>query len=207
MSVVFSKESLKFARELQSLTGENVMLCSQCKRCTLSCPSAYAMRMKPHELIRALQLGLAEEIYWSGTIWTCLSCETCNTRCPQKVNVLRVIHGLRELALGRKVDYYNPYPAIPAFHRTFMSLVNRYGRMYQLGLAFLTNLEMLTPFKDIDLATAMLRKGRLRLLPRSSRGAKKLQQLMAQIRKLEQSDGRGEENHSPPFGKGRRRRP
>ena len=185
MSVVFSKESLKFARELQSLTGENVMLCSQCKRCTLGCPSAYAMRMKPHELMRALQLGLAEEIYWSGTIWTCLSCETCNTRCPQKVHVLRVIHGLRELVLGRKVDYYNPYPAVPAFHRTFMLLVGRFGRMYQLGLAFLTNLRMLTPFKDIDLAAAMFRKGRLRLLPRSSRGAKKLRQLMAQIRKLE----------------------
>ncbi len=201
MSIAFSKESLKLSQDLEVLTGENALLCYQCKRCTLGCPSAYAMRMKPHEMMRALQLGLKEEIYWSGVIWICISCETCNTRCPQKINILRVINGLRELALAKKVDYYNPYPAIPGFHRLFISLAARFGRMYELGLALLINLKMLTPFKDIDLAAAMLRKGRLRLIPHSSRGAKKLRQLMAQIRKLEQSDGRGEENPSPPFGK------
>ena len=56
MSVALSKESLKLARDIQSLTAENVMLCYQCKKCTLGCPSAYTMRMKPHELMRAFQI-------------------------------------------------------------------------------------------------------------------------------------------------------
>ena len=183
MTVALSKENLKFARDLQSLTGENVMLCYQCKKCTLGCPSAYTMRMKPHELMRAIQFGLDEEIYWSGTIWICLSCETCNTRCPQGINILRVIDGLREMS--RKVDYYNPYPVIPALHRIFMALVERFGKVYELGLALLINLRMLTPFKDIDMAAPMFLKGKLKPLPHTSKGAKELRQVMARIRELE----------------------
>ena len=183
MSIAFSKENLKFAQDLKTLTGENALLCSQCKKCTLSCPSAYAMRMKPHELMRAVQLGLSEKIYWSGTIWVCLSCETCNTRCPQDINILRLINGLREWSKG--VDYYNPYPALPALHRIFMALVKRFGKMYPLGLTLLTHLGMLTPFKDIDMASPMLMKGKLKLFPRKSHGVKELRQVMARIGKLE----------------------
>ncbi len=185
MSFVFSKENLKLARDLQSLTGENVMLCYQCKKCTLGCPSAYAMRMKPHELMRAMQLGLTEEIYWSGTIWICLSCETCNTRCPQDINILRVIDGLREMS--KEVEHYNPLPAIPAMHRIFMALVERFGKVYELGLALLINLRMLAPLKDIDMASPMLMKGKLKPLPHTSRGTKELRQVMARIRELEKS--------------------
>ena len=183
MTVVFSKENLKLSSDLQAITGENVMLCYQCKKCTLGCPSAYAMRMKPHELMRAAQLGLAEEIYWSGTIWICLSCETCNTRCPQDINILRVIDGLREMS--KEFDYYNPYPALPALHQIFMAFVKRFGKVYELGLALLINLKMLTPFKDIDMAAPMLLKGKLKPLPHRSHGAKELRQVMAGIRKLE----------------------
>lgn len=185
MSVVLSKENLRLSRDLQALTGENVMLCYQCKKCTLGCPSAYVMTMKPHELMRAIQLGLTEEIYWSATIWICLSCETCNTRCPQDINILRVIDGLREMS--KKVEYYNPQPAVPALHRIFMALVERFGRVYELGLALLINLRMLTPFKDIDMASPMLMKGKLKPLPHKSRGAIELRQVMARIRELEKS--------------------
>jgi heterodisulfide reductase subunit C len=141
------------------------------------------MRMKPHELMRALQLGLAEEVCWSGTIWICLSCETCNTRCPQDINILRVIDGLREMS--KAFEFYNPYPVIPALHRIFMALVERFGKVYELGLALLINLRMLTPFKDIDMASPMLLKGKLKLLPHKSHGAKELRQVMARIRELE----------------------
>ena len=185
MSVVFSKENLILARNLQTLTGENVMLCYQCKKCTLGCPSAYAMRMKPHELMRAIQLGLSEEIYWSGTIWTCLSCETCNTRCPQDINILRVIDGLREIS--RSMEHYNPLPAIPAMHRIFLALVERFGKVYELGLALLINLRMLTPFKDIDMASPMFLKGKLKPFPHKSHGVKELRKVMNRIRELEKA--------------------
>ena len=183
MTIAFSKENLKFARDLEALTGEKALLCDQCKKCTMSCPSAYAMRMKPHELMRAVQLGLSEEIYWSGTLWICLSCEACNTLCPQGIDILRLVNGLRELS--KKAGVYNPYPAIPALHRIFMALVKRFGRVYPLGLILLTHLGMLTPFKDMDMASPMLWKGKLRILPHKTHGAKELRQVMARIGKLQ----------------------
>ncbi len=183
-----SEENLKFARDLETLTGENAMLCSQCRECTLGCPAAYAMRMKPHELMQAIQLGMKEEVFWSGTLWTCLSCETCSIRCKEGIDVLRIIDALREMALSKKLDYYNPLPAVPGYHRLFLSLMNRFGRGYELGLIVLNNLKMLTPFKDIDLVAALLRKGKLNPLPSSCRGGKELRQVMARIRKLEQAE-------------------
>lgn len=183
MNDILSKEKLRLAHDIKNLTGENVMLCYQCKKCTIGCPSAYAMNLKPHELMRAIQLGREEEIYWSGTIWICLSCETCNTRCPQDINIPRVIDGLRERSKG--LNYYNPFPSIPAMHRIFMALVRRFGRVYELGLALLINMRMLTPFKDIDMAFPMLMKGKLKPLPHKSEGAKELRKILAKISELE----------------------
>ena len=88
--------------------------------------------------------------------------------------------------MSKKVDFYNPHPAIPALHRIFMALVERFGKVYELGLAVLINMRMLTPFKDMDMASPMLMKGKLKPLPHFSRGAKELRQVMARIRKLEQ---------------------
>jgi len=44
---------------------------------------------------------------------------------------------------------------------------------------------MLTPFKDMDMASPMLRRGKLKLLPHKSHGVKELRQVMARIKKLE----------------------
>jgi heterodisulfide reductase subunit C len=52
MTVAFSKENRKLSQDLQGMTGENVMLCYQCKKCTLGCPSAYAMRRTPMNSMR-----------------------------------------------------------------------------------------------------------------------------------------------------------
>jgi len=185
MTVILPKETSQLSRDLQAFTGVDVMACDLCEECTLGCPAAYAMRMKPHELMRAIQLGHSEEIHWSGAIWTCLSCGTCNTRCPQGIDILRVIDGLREMS--RDFEYYNPYPAIPALHRIFMGLVKRYGKVHPLGLVLLNNLRMLTPFKDIDLASPMLLKRKFKLLPRKSRGTNELRRMVTRVREIEKS--------------------
>jgi hypothetical protein len=44
---------------------------------------------------------------------------------------------------------------------------------------------MLTPFKDTDMASPMLQRGKLKLFPRKSRGVKELRRVMAKIRKME----------------------
>jgi len=197
MTVISPKETSQLSRDLQTFTGVNVMACDQCEECTSGCPAADAMRMRPHELVRAIQLGHSEEIHWSGAIWTCLSCEACNIRCPQGINVLRVIDGLREMS--KDFEYYNPYPAIPALHRIFMGLVKRYGKVHPLGLVLLNNLRMLTPFKDIDLASPLLLKRKLKLLPGKSRGTKELRRVVARVREIEKylSSNQGKSDPAP----------
>ena len=75
------------------------------------------------------------------------------------------------MVISKKVDYYNPYPAIPAFHRIFLYLVERFGKVYELGLALLINLKMLTPFKDIDMASPMFMKGKAQAFSPFQQGA------------------------------------
>jgi len=172
------------AKRLLRITGENAMLCYQCKKCTLGCPSAYAMKMKPHELMRALQIGLEDKVFWSGTIWICLSCETCNTRCPQGINILKLIDGLRTFSFKR--EYYNPVPELPIMHHLFLQLVRRFGRIYELGLVFILNLKMVNPLKDIDMAMPMFRRRRLRIFPHRSEGVRELRQVMSRLKAMEE---------------------
>ena len=183
MRVELSEKSSKVAKRLQRITGENVMLCYQCRKCTLGCPSAYAMRLKPHELMRALQLGLEDQVLWSGTMWICLSCETCNTRCPQDINIVKLIDGLRAYYFDR--EYYNPVKELPMMHRLFLQLVSRFGRVYELGLVLILNLKMLNPLKDIDMALPMFLRGRLGLFPHRSEGEKELRRVMSRLEAME----------------------
>jgi len=185
MKVELTKGSQVFSREIESLTGEKVNLCYQCRKCSVGCPVAYEMSLKPHEMMRALQLGLEKEVFDSGMIWMCLSCETCNTRCPQDINILRVIDCLRELVMSGRVGYYNPYPEIPSMHRLFLKLVERYGRIHELRLAFIMNLKMVDPFKDIDLVWPLLMKRRLRFEVNRSSGVEELQRVVAKVREIE----------------------
>ncbi len=185
MTHFFSEPDLNFARDLKKMTGEDVMRCSHCGKCTLACPSAYAMKMKPDELMQAIQLGMKEEVFWSGILWTCVSCETCSTRCIDGIDILRVIDGLRQMAFSKKLVYYDPLPAVPSYHRLFLFWVTRFGRLYELGLIAFNDLKMLTPFREINLLADLLRKRKLKLLPDPSRGRKELRQLMTRIRKME----------------------
>jgi len=101
MSTVLSEANQRLAKDLQTLTGENVLLCYQCKKCTLGCPSACAMRMRPHELMRALQLGLKEELYWSGTIWICQFDHVEN---PQSMDKIVTLLGVTALDWSFKTE-------------------------------------------------------------------------------------------------------
>ncbi len=73
--------------------------------------------------------------------------------------------------------------------------------MYPLGLALLTHLAMLTPFKDIDMASPMLQRGKLSPFPRKSRGVKELREVMARIEELEKEQGMPVQERADKEGK------
>lgn len=151
------------ARRLDGEFGVNVFACYQCKRCSAGCPTAFAMDRPPHELIRALQLGHDELVLASRTTWLCSSCEMCSTRCPQEVDPARVMDGVKILCLR---DGLAPAVApVAIFNRTFVRIVSRFGRAYELGLVFLSQAKSGRLWRDLPTGVRMFMKGRLRLFP------------------------------------------
>ncbi|MBI4743007.1 MAG: disulfide reductase, partial [Betaproteobacteria bacterium] len=51
------------------------------------------------QILRLAQLGMEEKLLASRPIWICVSCMTCNTRCPKDVRIAEVIEAIRETVL------------------------------------------------------------------------------------------------------------
>jgi heterodisulfide reductase subunit C len=93
-----SKLRSQFVRDVEEISGEDLLACNQCGKCSAGCPVAAAMDMLPSQVIRMAQLGMTE-VLQSRTIWICASCLTCVTRCPKGVDLPRLMEALREISL------------------------------------------------------------------------------------------------------------
>jgi heterodisulfide reductase subunit C len=89
-------------REVETISGENLLACNQCGKCSSGCPVADALDVLPSGILRLAQLGL-EEALEAQTIWTCASCLTCVSRCPKGVDLPRIMEALRTLAMQRGI--------------------------------------------------------------------------------------------------------
>jgi heterodisulfide reductase subunit C len=134
----------------------DVMRCYQCAKCSSGCPVAARSDLKPHEVVRLLQFDQREEVLASRFIWECTSCQTCTTRCPQKVDIAALNDALRIMshAAGR----------VPVFNEVFLASVRNRGRVYELGLMAAYKLRTGRLLEDAGKAPMMLSKGKLPLL-------------------------------------------
>jgi len=169
---------------VESRSGQNVLDCFQCGKCSAGCPANYVMDLGPRRIMRAIQLGLKNEVLGSSTIWLCVSCETCSGRCPAKIEITRVMESLRWLAAAEKSK-----PAekdIETFHRVFLSVVERFGRVHELSLAALYNLFSKHLFANIKLMPGMLRRGKIAILPPIVKGASELRNIFHRVKTFEE---------------------
>ena len=90
----------EFVRQVESISGETLLACNQCGKCSAGCPVAFSMDMLPNQVIRFVQLGF-EDVLESQTIWTCAACLTCVARCPKGIDLPRIMEALREVASER----------------------------------------------------------------------------------------------------------
>ena len=169
----------QLAEQIQEACGENVHACYQCRKCTAGCPLTDYMDMMPHHLVRAIQFGQKDAVLGCKTIWLCAACEACSTRCPQDIDLPRIVDVLRIMAKNEGVT-----PAVrpvPYFFTAALRGIKLFGRMYEPGLlgelylrmAFSGDLDREQFIKkDIPVALRMLRAGKLNPFPPIGRGTR-----------------------------------
>jgi len=123
----------------------------------------------PRRVMRALQLGLREELLQATTPWFCLFCFTCSARCPMELDIPRVMEWVRRVAVreGREP----PLKEVAAFHRVFLSEIASRGRIHELALGAKFALRTKHPPPQTRLLARMWLRGKLPL--RGHRGGDK----------------------------------
>lgn len=109
-------------------------LCIQCGTCGGSCPSAADMDHTPRMIFAMVRAGLRDQVLHSNTPWMCVACQTCTVRCPQEIRIPDVMSTLKALADEARLA---PSTTAPAFSRTFVGNIHRFGRSYEVGLVAL----------------------------------------------------------------------
>lgn len=107
MRIDISQRKIKdhFVLKVQELSGQNLLACYQCGKCSAGCPAVSQMDILPNQIIRYAQLGLKDDLLKSKAIWICASCMTCNARCPKGINIAEVIEALRQILLRKRMDH------------------------------------------------------------------------------------------------------
>ena len=90
----------KFVGQIENISGESLLACNQCGKCSAGCPVAFSMDILPNQVIRLAQLGI-EDVLDCQTIWTCAACLTCVSRCPKGIDLPRVMEAMRLIAMER----------------------------------------------------------------------------------------------------------
>lgn len=151
-----------FLATVEKESSSRIMDCYQCGKCTAGCPAAASADLTPRQVMRGIQLGLADEVLDSSMIWLCLSCQTCTARCPCEIDIARVMEALRLMAARQnRAKERN----IAVFHRLFLRSVEASGRIWELGLGGFFNVSSGRPLANAGLLPSLLTRGKLDILP------------------------------------------
>jgi heterodisulfide reductase subunit C len=115
MRIRISTERVRgsFVKRVEEISGQEVLACNQCGKCSAGCPVAYAADLLPSQVIRLVQLGY-EDVLNSQAIWLCASCLTCLSRCPKGVDLPRVMESLRQMSLRKGESRLAPSQVDPS---------------------------------------------------------------------------------------------
>jgi heterodisulfide reductase subunit C len=107
LKIKLSKSDIEgpLVTELASVSGEDFKKCYQCGNCSGGCPVSYAMDIPPSQIIRFLQLGKTDLIMKANSMWVCVGCLQCYSRCPKGVSVANTLEAARQLSLRKGLDH------------------------------------------------------------------------------------------------------
>jgi heterodisulfide reductase subunit C len=183
--------SSDFRRKIVESVGDEILACYQCLKCSAGCPASFAMDMLPHQVIRAVIFGRPERVLASRTIWVCASCETCTTRCPNRIDIAGVMDRLRQMSIesGKAAAV----PRIPVLHEVFLEGVRKRGRLHELSMMRIYSMksgELRKKLRsgawrsDVRLGTKLLWRGKLRILASRCRDMDSVREIFDRAREM-----------------------
>lgn len=179
-------EDLSLLDEVVSRTAgvSRLEMCIQCGTCGGSCPSAADMDHTPRQLFAMLRAGMREDALKSNTPWICVSCYHCVVRCPQNVHIADVMYTLKGMAI--EAHLYQDSTG-PDFSKTFVEMVEEYGRGFEFGLAtrhYLKHFPLRLP-SMAPMGFGLLTKQRMSITPTRIKGIKQLKAILKRAKEIE----------------------
>jgi heterodisulfide reductase subunit C2 len=182
--MVISQETMDvdFVRKVEALSGTSVRRCFQCGKCSAGCPMATFMEHPPNRVVRLLQLGQWQRILEGRSIWYCASCETCTTRCPNKVDLTSIMDALRKLSWDAEGPSKESY--VQLANKLFLQNIRSYGRQYEMRLAAVFNVKSGQFLKDLMLGQKLLAKGKLKMFQKKNKNLSEIEKIFSRIEEM-----------------------
>jgi heterodisulfide reductase subunit C len=179
-----------FPREISAASGQDLIKCLQCGKCSGGCPVYSAAKDGPRRVISLILDGLKHQAMASKLIWYCVGCSTCASRCPVDIDFAPVATALVERA---KAEGLAPSVRdLEQWEERFLLTVRFLGRVSEVPAILLYNVPRLRPFQDMGAAVAMFQRGILKpvdVVPRRSPGQAEVAEIFARVKQIEQTHG------------------
>lgn len=164
-----------FTKAVEHESGQNLLRCYQCGNCTAGCPMSFEYDYSVSRVMRLIQAGQKDIVLSSRAIWMCTTCETCTQRCPNNIDVAKVMDTCRQMArqAGKRGVY-----SFRSFVDSFMTSVKWTGRMHEISTMAMYMLRTGKFWTDLDLIPNTVPKGKMPPLPHMVKGRKEVLELM-----------------------------
>ncbi len=185
MSAHTAEKKNTFQTEVIDATpgGERLVHCLQCGSCGGSCPSGGDMEYTPRTLISMINSGDRDAVLSANTMWACVSCYFCTSRCPQNIPITDIMYALKRISIAERRFKNTDAPALA---KTFTDLVERFGRSYEIGLAIGYH-GLNRPFQAMKMGPMglqMFTRGRMAILPTKIRQINQLRAIVKKAKEL-----------------------
>lgn len=165
--------------EIFRISGEKIQNCFQCQKCSAGCPLSFAMDILPNQVFRHIQYGHRDKVLMSQTVWLCASCHTCSVRCPNSIDIAKVMDTLREIS--SRTGSLPGEKKISLFHKFFLGLTKYTGRTWEPGMGLYV-LQTGGLGGMMGWTMKMFMKGKISLIP-TFKGGKQFRKLFKQAGK------------------------
>jgi heterodisulfide reductase subunit C len=140
------------------------------------------MDLQPNQVLRLIQINDMNTVLKCSTMWICASCQTCSVRCPEEIDIAKIMDSIRKLALEAKGPLGEEN--VVKFDEIFLDSIRKRGRVHELELVMKYNLALRQPFKDAHLGPVMLARRKLGILGHKIKEVGKIKEIFLNSKRL-----------------------